>query len=132
MHVSLRAGALLARELLAAMGVDDSSSKYAEPDADGVKPVLRTAVHVSISTRYNRYAELTDLSGLIGCPCTLFKRSSLVLQGGSKDWWRGTSRWTIDATSIRHATNILSFTSRIWIELLIKYRPSCLEYYASR
>lgn len=42
MHVSLRAGAVLARDLLAAGGVDDSSSRYAEPDADGVKPVLRT------------------------------------------------------------------------------------------
>ena len=42
MHVSLRAGAILARDLLAAVGVDDSSSRYAEPDADGVKPVLRT------------------------------------------------------------------------------------------
>lgn len=42
MHVSLRAGAVLARDLLAAVGVDGSSSRYAEPDADGVKPVLRT------------------------------------------------------------------------------------------
>lgn len=42
MHVSLRAGALFAKDLLAAVGVDDSSSKYAEPDADGVKPVLMT------------------------------------------------------------------------------------------
>ena len=45
MHVSLRAGTLLASELPAAMGVGDSSSRYAEPDADGVKPVLRTKVH---------------------------------------------------------------------------------------
>ena len=52
MHVSLRAGALLARDSLAAVGVDGSSSKYAEPDADGVKPVLRTEFHASISTRY--------------------------------------------------------------------------------
>ena len=118
MHVSLRAGALLASELPAAMGVDDSSSRYAEPDADGVKPVLRTEVHVSISTRHNRCAEPTDFSELIGCPCTLFKRSSLVLRGGSKDWWRGTSKWTIDATFVRHATSTLGFTSRIWVECL--------------
>lgn len=50
MHVSLRAGALLARDLLAAVGVDGSSSKYAEPDADGVRPVLRTEFHTSVST----------------------------------------------------------------------------------
>ena len=49
-HVSLRAGALLARDLLPAIGVDGSSSKYAEPDADGVKPVLRTKFHTSVST----------------------------------------------------------------------------------
>lgn len=52
MHVSLRAGALLARDLLAAVGVDVSSSRYAEPDADGIKPVLRTGFHLSVSTRY--------------------------------------------------------------------------------
>lgn len=44
MHVSLRAGALLARHVLAAVGEDESSSKYAEPEADGVKPVLRTGI----------------------------------------------------------------------------------------
>ena len=51
MHVNLRAGALLARDVLAAAGVDGSSSTYAEPDADGVKPVLRTVFYASISTK---------------------------------------------------------------------------------
>ena len=51
MHVNLRAGALLARSLLAGEGVDDSSSAYAEPDADGVRPVLRTVFYASISTK---------------------------------------------------------------------------------
>ena len=54
MHVSLRAGALLARDLLAVVGVDVSSSKYAEPDAEGVKPVLRTEFYGSVSTKYGR------------------------------------------------------------------------------
>ena len=52
MHASLRAGALFARVLLAAFGVDGSSSKYAEPDAEGVRPVLRTGFHASVSKRY--------------------------------------------------------------------------------
>lgn len=53
MHVSLRAGALIVRDLLAVVGADGSSSRYAEPEADGVKPVLRTKFHASVSTRYN-------------------------------------------------------------------------------
>ena len=53
-HVSLRAGALHVRDLLAAVGVDDSSSKYAEPEADGVKPVLRTGIQAGISTRHGQ------------------------------------------------------------------------------
>ena len=52
MHVSLRAGALGASDLLAAVLVDGSSSRYAEPDADGVKPVLRTEMHGRISTAH--------------------------------------------------------------------------------
>ena len=52
MHVSLRAGAFLAKGFLAAVGVDGLSSKYAEPDAEGVKPVFRTAFHARVSTRY--------------------------------------------------------------------------------
>ena len=52
MHVSLRAGAFVASDLCAAVGVDGSSSRYAEPDADGVKPVLRTECYVNVSTRY--------------------------------------------------------------------------------
>lgn len=52
MHASLRAGALSARVLLAAFGVEGSSSKYAEPDAEGVRPVLRTRFDASVSKRY--------------------------------------------------------------------------------
>lgn len=52
MHVSLRAAAFVVRDLLAAVGVDGSSSKYAEPDADGVKPVLRTECYANVSVSY--------------------------------------------------------------------------------
>ncbi len=51
-HVSLRADALLARDLLAAVDMHGSSSRYADPEADGVKPVLRTEFQASVSTKY--------------------------------------------------------------------------------
>ena len=49
MHASLRADALSARVLRAAFGVEGSSSKYAEPDAEGVRPVLRTEFDANVS-----------------------------------------------------------------------------------
>ena len=49
MHASLRADALFARVLLGACSVEGSSSKYAEPDAEGVRPVLRTGFDASVS-----------------------------------------------------------------------------------
>ena len=52
MHVSLRADDLFARDLLVTPSIDGSSSRYAEPDADGVRPVLRTEIYASISTRH--------------------------------------------------------------------------------
>ena len=49
MHASLRADVLFAMVLLAAFGVEGSSSKYAEPEAEGVRPVLRTGFDAIVS-----------------------------------------------------------------------------------
>ena len=68
MHVNLRVGALLARDLLAAAGVDGSSSTYAEPDADGVKPVLRTVCYASISTKARARSPLVVAGNAVRYP----------------------------------------------------------------
>ena len=43
MHVNLRAGVRFVRDLLWWVDGDDSSSRYADPEAEGVRPVLTTA-----------------------------------------------------------------------------------------
>ena len=127
MHVSLRAGAFCVKDLLAAWRVDGSSSKYAEPDADGVKPVLRTKVHARISTRHesdyrsvsgDRCEGPTNFSDLIRCSCKLCRRN--IFQG-IKHRKRSTTRGAIDATSIRHATSNLDFMSRIGHLIFIQF-----------
>ena len=120
MHVSLSAGAFLVKDSLAAARVVGSISKYAEPDADGVKPVLRTEFHTSISANswvkqsfgiFHRRAGPTDFPELIRCPCSLCKRGGLTIQGGNKDWQRTTTRRAIDATPVRHALSKSGSTS---------------------
>lgn len=43
MHVNLRAGVRFVRDSLCWVDLDDSSSRYADPEAEGVRPVLTTA-----------------------------------------------------------------------------------------
>ena len=42
MHVNLRAGVRFVRDLLCWVAGEDSSSRYADPEAEGVRPVLTT------------------------------------------------------------------------------------------
>lgn len=42
MHVNLRAGIRFVRDLPWCVAGDDSSSRYADPEAEGVRPVLTT------------------------------------------------------------------------------------------
>lgn len=66
---------------------EGSSSRYAEPEADGVKPVFKTVSVAKLSTHTQDSPDktLTYFSELMGTPCTLRRDKSLVDRCRNKD-----------------------------------------------
>ena len=52
MHVSFKLEEMFVREVPFEIVVDGSSSRYAEPEADGVRPVLRTTIILAKQSSY--------------------------------------------------------------------------------
>ena len=105
MQDNFRAEPVFASDCSNAVAGEGSSSKYAEPEAEGVMPVLRTRTALkqgSVEHRLTSYKALTDLSDLVWLSRAV---DPLIFQHFGwqcEDWWCSNAWRSIVPPSVSH------------------------------